>query len=104
MYKIQKHLQNVMLVEMASEISKKEAFKCVDPSRHNGIKGAMTKTCSLRFKKHTHLVMSPLIRCGLEQFTDSVYVYFVMILLAIPTQIKYWKGFVSCSFTFGSLH
>ena len=36
-------LQNVMLVGMASEISKKYTYKCVDRSRHNGIKGAMTK-------------------------------------------------------------
>ena len=32
-----------MLVGMASEISKKYAYKCVDRSRHNIIKGAMTK-------------------------------------------------------------
>ena len=41
--KIQKHFQNVMLVGMASEISKNYTYKCVDRSRHNGIKGAMTK-------------------------------------------------------------
>ena len=41
--KIQKHFQNVMLVGMASKISKKYAYKCVDRSRHSGIKGAMTK-------------------------------------------------------------
>ena len=35
MYKIQKHFQNVMLVGMASEISKKHTYKCVDRSRHN---------------------------------------------------------------------
>ena len=40
--KIQKHFQNVMLVEMASEISKNYTYKCVDRSRHNGIKGAKT--------------------------------------------------------------
>ena len=28
---------------MASEISKNYTYKCVDRSRHNGIKGAMTK-------------------------------------------------------------
>ena len=39
----QKHFQNVMLVGMASEISKRYTYKCVDRSRHNGIKGAMTK-------------------------------------------------------------
>ena len=39
---IQKHFQNVMLVGMASEISKNYTYKCVDRSRHNGIKGAMT--------------------------------------------------------------
>ena len=38
--KIQKHFQNVMLVGMASEISKNYTYKCVDRSRHNGIKGA----------------------------------------------------------------
>ena len=38
-----KHFQNVMLVGMASEISKNYTYKCVDRSRHNGIKGAMTK-------------------------------------------------------------
>ena len=38
-----KHFQNVMLVGMASEISKNCTYKCVDRSRHNGIKGAMTK-------------------------------------------------------------
>ena len=36
-------IQNVMLVGMASEISKNYTSKCVDRSRHNGIKGAMTK-------------------------------------------------------------
>ena len=36
-------IQNVMLVGMASEISKNYTYKCVDRSRHNGIKGAMTK-------------------------------------------------------------
>ena len=37
-YKIQKHFQNVMLVGMASEISKNYTYKCVDRSRHNGIR------------------------------------------------------------------
>ena len=41
--KIQKHFQNVMLVGMASEISKNYTYKCVDRSRHNGIKGAKAK-------------------------------------------------------------
>ena len=40
--KIQKHFQNVMLVGMASEISKNYTYKCVDRSRHNGFKGVMT--------------------------------------------------------------
>ena len=35
--------QNVMLVGMASEISENYTYKCVDRSRHNGIKGAMAK-------------------------------------------------------------
>ena len=38
-----KTFQNVMLVGMASENSKNYTYKCVDRSRHNGIKGAMTK-------------------------------------------------------------
>ena len=38
-----KTFQNVMLVGMASEISKNYTYKCVDRSRHNGIKGVMTK-------------------------------------------------------------
>ena len=42
-YKIQKHFQNVMLVGMASEISKNYIYKRVDHSRHNGIKGAKAK-------------------------------------------------------------
>ena len=42
-YKIQKHFQNVMLVGMASENSKNYTYKCVDRSRHNGIKGAKAK-------------------------------------------------------------
>ena len=46
MYKIQKHFQNVILVGMASENSKNYTYKCVDRSRHNGIKGAKAK-CSL---------------------------------------------------------
>ena len=41
--KIQKHFQNVMLVGMASEVSKNYTYKCVDRSRHNGIKGAKAK-------------------------------------------------------------
>ena len=41
--KIQKHFQNVMLVGMASENSKTYTYKCVDRSRHNGIKGAKAK-------------------------------------------------------------
>ena len=41
--KIQKHFQNVVLVEMASKISKNYTYKCVDRSRHNGIKGAKAK-------------------------------------------------------------
>ena len=40
MNKIQKHFQNVTLVGVASEISK---TRCVDHSRHNRIKSAMTK-------------------------------------------------------------
>ena len=32
-----------MLVGMASEISKNYTYKCVDRSRHNGIKGAKAK-------------------------------------------------------------
>ena len=44
MNKIQKHSQNnIMLVGMTSKISKKHTYKCVDHSRHNKIKGAMTK-------------------------------------------------------------
>ena len=43
MDKIQKHFQNVMLVGMASKISKNYTYKCVDRSRHNGIKGAKAK-------------------------------------------------------------
>ena len=42
-YKIQKHFQNVMLVGMASENSKNYTYKCVDGSRHNGIKSAKSK-------------------------------------------------------------
>ena len=42
-HKLQKHFQNVMLVGMASEISKNYTYKCVDRSRHNGIKGAKAK-------------------------------------------------------------
>ena len=38
-----KHFQNVMLVGMASDISKNYTYKCVDRLRHNGIKDAMTK-------------------------------------------------------------
>ena len=41
--KLQKHFQNIMLVGMASEISKNYTYKCVDRSRHNGIKGAKAK-------------------------------------------------------------
>ena len=41
--KTQKHFQNVMLVGMASEISKNYTYKCVDRSTHNGIKGAKAK-------------------------------------------------------------
>ena len=33
---------NVMLVEMVNVISEKYSYKCVDGSRYNGIKGAMT--------------------------------------------------------------
>ena len=43
MYKIQKHFQNVVLVGMASKISKNYTYECVDRSRHNGIKGAKAK-------------------------------------------------------------
>ena len=38
-----KTFPNVMLVGMASEISKNYTYKCVDRSKHNGIKGAKTK-------------------------------------------------------------
>ena len=44
---LQKHFQNVMLVGMASENSKNYSYKCVDLSRHNGIKGAKAKLCTL---------------------------------------------------------
>ena len=40
---IDKHFRNVMLVGLASEISKNYTYKCVDHSRHNGIKGAKAK-------------------------------------------------------------
>ena len=40
-----------MWVEMASEISKKYAYKCVDHSRHNRINGAKAKMCSLIIDK-----------------------------------------------------
>ena len=42
-HKIHKHFQNVTLVGMASEISKNYTYKCVDRSRHNGIKSAKAK-------------------------------------------------------------
>ena len=38
-----KTFPNVMLVGMASKISKNYTYKCVDRSRHNGIKGAKAK-------------------------------------------------------------
>ena len=41
--KVNEQDTNIMLVGMASEISKNYRYKCVDRSRHNGIKGAMTK-------------------------------------------------------------
>ena len=40
---MQKHFQNIRLVGMASKIAKKFTYKCVDHSRHNRIKGALTK-------------------------------------------------------------
>ena len=44
-----------MLVGMASEISKKNTYKCVNRSRHNGIKSGMTKLmCALRFLPTLH--------------------------------------------------
>ena len=43
MYKIQNHVQNVMLVGMAPKISKNYTYKCVGRSIHNGIKGAKAK-------------------------------------------------------------
>ena len=49
--KIQKHFQNVMLVGMASENSKNYTYKCVDRSRHNGIKGA-------RLNLHTNQILA----------------------------------------------
>ena len=54
MNKIQKHFQNVMLVGMASENSKNYTYKCVDRSKHNGIKGAMTK-CVLQVLISVHI-------------------------------------------------
>ena len=36
-----------MLVGMASKISKNYTYKCVDRSRHNGIKGAKAKCTQL---------------------------------------------------------
>ena len=49
--KIQKHFQNVMLVGMTSQISKNYTYKCIDCSRHNGIKGACY-ICRMNEKKH----------------------------------------------------
>ena len=62
--KIQKHFQNARLVEMTSKISKKDAYKYVDCSKHNGIKGAKAKCanfraldCSKARSSHTTLVI-----------------------------------------------
>ena len=52
-YKIQKHFQNVMFVGMASENSKNYTYKCVDRSRHNGIKGAKANVHTNQILGHT---------------------------------------------------
>ena len=52
-HKIQKHFQNVMLVGMASEISKKHTYKCVDRSVHHRIKGAKAVLLAYTFSHGT---------------------------------------------------
>ena len=47
-YKIQKHFQNVMLVGMAS---KNYTYKCVDSSKHNGIR-------VLKLNMHTNQILA----------------------------------------------
>ena len=52
-------MQNVVLVGMVSEISKKHTYKFVDPSRHNRIKGAMTN-CLQLYLISVHISLGPL--------------------------------------------
>ena len=47
-----------MLVGMASEITKNYPYKCVDRTKHNGIKGAMTNVHTNQILART-LVMAP---------------------------------------------
>ena len=48
-----KTFQNVMLVVMASEISKNHTYKCVDRLGHNGVKGAKAKCDTNQILAHT---------------------------------------------------
>ena len=48
-----KHFQNVLLVGMASEISKNYTHTSVDCLRHNGIKGARLNVHNNQILEHT---------------------------------------------------
>ena len=48
-----KHFQNIMLVGMASKISKNFTYKCVDYSRHNEIRGAEANVHTNQILAHT---------------------------------------------------
>ena len=63
--------------------AKSYTYQCVDRSRHN-------RMCALKFDQCARLALVPLIPLCLEQSTH-LYVYFLLILLAIPTKITFWK-------------
>ena len=75
-YKIQKHFQNIMLVGMASKINKNYTYKCVDSSKHNGIR--VTK-----LNMHTNQIIAHTFSHGtLDSVVSQVINTFVCVIFA----------------------
>ena len=90
-----------MLVGMASEISNKDTYQCVNHSRHNRVKGAKANVHNNQILVHTLSHHDGTLDSILHQMIHTlICVFFLLVLLVIPTNITFKNVFIFCLFTF----
>ena len=93
-YKIKKIFSKCYVGRNGKRNLRKYTYKCVDPSRHNRIKNVVTK-CVRYDLISIHLALALLFWLCLKQ-SGHLYVYFLQVPLAIPTNKTFGNGYVSC--------